>query len=320
MSGAPRIEFSRLDPSRIVTKARSVRGRGGPVRILALGGQRRDRIFLGQLLANEFDTDFLTINLAMVPGESPAEEITRLKQAFEFAGRSGLTLFFDEADALFGKRSDVSDAHDRYADTGKALRELLDHFSGTVVLGMPEQVEPRFDRLPSIDLQVDYRASMLAEETKQPRRLPRAASLSLPLSNRNFRVYVDGEEIGFCELGCMELAGGILSGFPFEHPRSVDELAAIKAEELGQWPVLTLRRGITQDRSLYQWRRAIHERKQDFRDVVIEQLDTVGDQVVNTWLLANCWPRRWRGPGFDALSNGPGYEQVELYYLDVIWR
>jgi hypothetical protein len=58
------------------------------------------------------------IDLAQVTSKYIGETEKNLRTVFDDAERSGVSLVFDEADALFGKRTDVRDAHDRYANTG----------------------------------------------------------------------------------------------------------------------------------------------------------------------------------------------------------
>ncbi len=58
-----------------------------------------------------------------------------MRQIFDEAENGGAILFFDEADALFGKRIDVKDAHDRYANVDIAyLLQRLESFNGLAIL------------------------------------------------------------------------------------------------------------------------------------------------------------------------------------------
>jgi phage tail-like protein len=84
-------------------------------------------------------------------------------------------------------------------------------------------------------------------------------------------------------------------------------------DEHGYAP-LTLRRAISQDTALYDWRR-----KRDKRTVTIEQLDRAGGSVVNAWRLENAWPRKWSGPAFNAASNEVAMEELELTYDNLVW-
>ncbi len=141
-----------------------------------------------------------------------------------------------------------------------------------------------------------------------------------PLPNCNFSILVDGKDIGLCAVSAPSSVGGFLSGEGFDPADRSTPPADVPTEELRQWPTVTLRRGVTTSKALYRWRMNIVAGKSDLRQVEIQQLDLGGERVVNTWVLADCWPKRWTGPSFDALSRGVGYEEVELYFRTVLWR
>jgi SpoVK/Ycf46/Vps4 family AAA+-type ATPase len=72
-----------------------------------------------------------------------------LSGVFDAAERAQVVLFFDEADALFGKRTEISDAHDRYANLETAyLLARLEQFEGLAILAtnLREQIDPAFLR------------------------------------------------------------------------------------------------------------------------------------------------------------------------------
>jgi hypothetical protein len=88
-----------------------------------------------QVLARELGLDLFRIDLSRVMSKYIGETEKNLSQAFDDARTSGAILFFDEADALFGKRTEVKDAHDRYAnlEIGYLLQRMEEH-PGTTVL------------------------------------------------------------------------------------------------------------------------------------------------------------------------------------------
>ena len=73
------------------------------------------------MIANEARLDLYRIDLASVVSKYIGETEKNLSRLFDAAERSGAVLLFDEADALFGKRSEVKDSHDRYANIEVAL-------------------------------------------------------------------------------------------------------------------------------------------------------------------------------------------------------
>jgi SpoVK/Ycf46/Vps4 family AAA+-type ATPase len=88
-----------------------------------------------EVLANELGRDLYRVDLSQVVSKYIGETEKNLNRVFDAAERGGWVLFFDEADALFGKRTDVKDSHDRYAniETGYLL-ERLEAFSGLAIL------------------------------------------------------------------------------------------------------------------------------------------------------------------------------------------
>jgi SpoVK/Ycf46/Vps4 family AAA+-type ATPase len=86
-------------------------------------------------IARELGVQVLRIDLSRVVSKYIGETEKNLAAAFAEAERSGAVLLFDEADALFGKRSDVRDAHDRYANAEMSyLRQRIEAFSGLAIL------------------------------------------------------------------------------------------------------------------------------------------------------------------------------------------
>ncbi len=88
-----------------------------------------------QVLAKRLGLDIYRVDLSRVVSKYIGETEKNLGQLFDESHRSGTILFFDEADALFGKRSEVKDAHDRYANVeiGYLLQRMEEH-DGIVVL------------------------------------------------------------------------------------------------------------------------------------------------------------------------------------------
>lgn len=86
-------------------------------------------------LAGLLDLPMYRIDLSQVTSKYIGETEKNLKKLFDMADQSDTILFFDEADALFGKRSDVKDAHDRYANLEISyLLERMERFKGLAIL------------------------------------------------------------------------------------------------------------------------------------------------------------------------------------------
>jgi AAA+ superfamily predicted ATPase len=88
-----------------------------------------------EVLARELGVNLYRIDLSAIVSKYIGETEKNLRQLFDAAERGGAMLMFDEADALFGKRSEVKDSHDRYANIEvNYLLQRLEAFSGLAIL------------------------------------------------------------------------------------------------------------------------------------------------------------------------------------------
>ena len=105
------------------------------VKALFLGEPGTGKTMAAGVIAADLGLDLYKIDLSGVVSKYIGETEKNLDRIFEAARSSNAILFFDEADALFGKRSEVRDAHDRYANIELAyLLQKLEEFPGTVFL------------------------------------------------------------------------------------------------------------------------------------------------------------------------------------------
>ena len=101
------------------------------------------------IIGSALGLDVYQIDLSCVVSKYIGETEKNLSRIFEEAQDSSAILFFDEADALFGKRSEVKDAHDRYANIETAyLLQRMEEYSGIVILAtnMRQNVDEAFVR------------------------------------------------------------------------------------------------------------------------------------------------------------------------------
>ncbi|MBU5435500.1 ATP-binding protein [Pseudoflavonifractor sp. MSJ-37] len=88
-----------------------------------------------QVLASRLGLELYKVDLSQIVDKYIGETEKRLRQVFDQAEKSGLILFFDEADALLGKRSEVKDAKDKYANTEVAyLLQRMEEYQGIVLM------------------------------------------------------------------------------------------------------------------------------------------------------------------------------------------
>lgn len=112
---------------------RMSRGRG--VSALFAGPSGTGKTLAAEVIAGDLELDLYRIDLAGVVSKYIGETEKNLRRIFDAAERSGAILFFDEADALFGKRSEVKDSHDRYANIEVAyLLQRMEEYRGLAIL------------------------------------------------------------------------------------------------------------------------------------------------------------------------------------------
>lgn len=105
------------------------------VRLLFTGPPGTGKTLSAEVLANTLKVDLLVVDLSRVVSKWIGETEKNLAAVFDAAERGKAALFFDEADALFGKRTEVMDAHDRYANLETAyLLTRLEQFEGLAIL------------------------------------------------------------------------------------------------------------------------------------------------------------------------------------------
>lgn len=101
------------------------------------------------IIARELGLELYRIDLSAVVSKYVGETEKNLSRVFDEAWRSNAIIFFDEADALFGKRSEVRDSHDRYANIEvNYLLQRMDSFDGVVILAsnLGQNIDDAFQR------------------------------------------------------------------------------------------------------------------------------------------------------------------------------
>jgi hypothetical protein len=113
--------------------AKSVRGLG--ISVLFAGESGTGKTMAAEVLANELHLELYRIDLSAVVSKYIGETEKNLARLFDAAEDSGAILLFDEADALFGKRSEVKDSHDRYANIEVSyLLQRMEAYRGLAIL------------------------------------------------------------------------------------------------------------------------------------------------------------------------------------------
>ena len=110
-------------------------GRGLGISALFTGASGTGKTMAAEVLAGDLALELYQVDLSAVVSKYVGETEKNLRRVFDAAEGRGTVLFFDEADALFGKRSEVKDSHDRYANVEVSyLLQRMEQYEGIAIL------------------------------------------------------------------------------------------------------------------------------------------------------------------------------------------
>ena len=138
--------------------------RGLGISALFTGDSGTGKTMAAEVIANELRLNLYRIDLSAVVSKYIGETEKNLRRLFDAAEDGGAILFFDEADALFGKRSEVKDSHDRYANIEiNYLLQRMEAYRGLAILAtnMKSALDPAFMR--RLRFVVNFRFPSVAE-------------------------------------------------------------------------------------------------------------------------------------------------------------
>jgi len=172
--------------------------RGKGIAALFAGPSGTGKTMAAEVLAHHLDLDLYRIDLASVISKYIGETEKNLRRLFEAAEAGGAILFFDEADALFGKRSEVRDSHDRYANIEiNYLLQRMEDYRGLAILAT--------NRKSLLDQAFLRRLRFLVDFP-----FPSAADRSR-IWQGAFPAEAEVETLDYAALGKLEISGGNIS-------------------------------------------------------------------------------------------------------------
>jgi hypothetical protein len=205
---------------------RSKTSRGLGIAALFAGESGTGKTLAAEVLARHLSLDLYRIDLSAVVSKYIGETEKNLRQVFDAAEDGGALLFFDEADALFGKRTEVKDSHDRYANIEiNYLLQRLESFSGVSILATNRKsaIDPAFHRRLRFIVNFPF-----PDQTGRRRIWEKAMPPQAPVERRHPRLRVD-----FGALARLNLTGGSI------HNIAVNSafLAATRDRRI-TWPIV----------------------------------------------------------------------------------
>ena len=140
-----------------------------------------------------------------------------------------------------------------------------------------------------------------------------ASSRHDPYAGFNFRVEIDGLTVAaFSE------CSGLSSETAVVEYREGGESRIRKLPGQTKFSNLTLRRGVTEDRTLWEWRQTVVNGKVERRNGSVVLLDTAHNEVAR-WNFFEAWPAKWEGPHLNARSSDVCIETLELAHEGFEW-
>jgi SpoVK/Ycf46/Vps4 family AAA+-type ATPase len=167
---------------------------GKGLNILFAGPSGTGKTMAAEIMAGELGLDLYKIDLAAVVSKYIGETEKNLARIFAEAETSNAILFFDEADALFGKRSEVRDSHDRYANIEIGyLLQRMEEYEGAVILAtnLRKNMDDAFVRRMHFSVEFPFPSEQDRRriwERVWPANSPRSRDLDLNFMARRFEM------------------------------------------------------------------------------------------------------------------------------------
>jgi SpoVK/Ycf46/Vps4 family AAA+-type ATPase len=167
---------------------------GKGLNVLFAGPSGTGKTMAAEIMAGELGLDLYKIDLSTVVSKYIGETEKNLARIFAEAETSNAILFFDEADALFGKRSEVRDSHDRYANIEISyLLQRMEEYEGVVILAtnLRKNMDDAFVRRMHFTVEFPFPSEPYRRriwEKIWPEDTPRSPELDLDFVARRFEM------------------------------------------------------------------------------------------------------------------------------------
>lgn len=168
------------------------------ITVLFYGPPGTGKTMAAQVIASRLGMELYKAELSAVVSKYIGETEKNLKQIFEDAKKSQAILFFDEADALFGKRTEVKDSHDKYSNMEAAfLLQEMERYNGVVILAtnFVENIDEAFKRRMKFIIEFPFPSAKERREIWQkaiPHEMPLDSDIDLDFLAEKFELTGSG--------------------------------------------------------------------------------------------------------------------------------
>jgi phage tail-like protein len=137
--------------------------------------------------------------------------------------------------------------------------------------------------------------------------MPTTGARNDPIGQFNFVIEIDGIAAGaFSEVGGLDADHEVM-----EYREGNEEPTVRKLPGLRKYPVITLKRGFTQDRSLWEWRKTVMDGRTERRSGSIVLLNEAREEALR-WNFREGWPSKLQGPALAARTSEVAIESCEI--------
>ena len=134
-----------------------------------------------------------------------------------------------------------------------------------------------------------------------------------PYGGYNFLVEIDG----ITRAGFRECSGLDTSQDAGEYREGTDPLTVRKLPGLIKYSNISLKRGITDDAELWEWRKTAMDGRVGRKNMSIILMNDAREEKLR-WNVKNCWPTKWEGPSFNATSGDVAVETLEIAHEGLV--
>jgi phage tail-like protein len=134
-----------------------------------------------------------------------------------------------------------------------------------------------------------------------------------PYGGYNFLVEIDG----ITRAGFQECSGLDTTQDAGEYREGTDPLTVRKLPGLITYSNISLKRGITDDAELWEWRKTVMDGRVERKNMSIVLMDDAREEKLR-WNVKNCWPTKWEGPSFNATSSDVVVESLEIAHEGLV--